>query len=203
MNTAEYLIVQHISDLFRRETRNVGVIVRIKGETNGRFYGEIEPGKIDGRQTRDLPYPGIYAQWVRYWHRTLSTKNGSAWDEILNSATGNYQVLNGGSVDRIGEDSINEVTKFLYDALVSEGGMASAIVAPGEDEAVAGKIPPPQPRVTFKFEERSLLPMSELANRGNGFTEIIVRDPATGEERKMVIPNLYETRCPHCGEKIK
>lgn len=134
-HAADYLIVQHVADLFRREPRNVGVVVRLDGETDGRFFGETEPGKIDGRQTRDLPAPGIYAQWVRYWRRTLSTKNGSAWDEILGTAKGNYQILSGGSVDRIGEDSIHDVTKFLYAALVSEGGIASALGAPGEEEA--------------------------------------------------------------------
>jgi hypothetical protein len=57
-------------------------------------------------------------------------------------------------------------------------------------------------RVTFQFDERSLMPMADLVKRGQAFTEIIVRDPATGEERKMVIPKLDDARCPHCGRRL-
>lgn len=66
---------------------------------------------------------------------------------------------------------------------------------------LAGKIPPPnRKRVTFEFDDRSMLSMDQLTDRGYGFKEIIVRDPATGEERKMLIPTLSNKQCPHCGE---
>lgn len=64
-------------------------------------------------------------------------------------------------------------------------------------------------RVTFKFDERSLMPldrvpstpfpvMADTAPRAKGSTRIVVRDPATGEEREMWIPAM-PPKCPHCG----
>jgi hypothetical protein len=58
-------------------------------------------------------------------------------------------------------------------------------------------------RVIFNFDERSLSSIDALADRGHGFTEITVRDPATGEQRKMLIPKFDAKRCPHCGGSLR
>lgn len=134
--TATYLIVQHVADVFRRESRNVGVFVRHQEQIKAKFFGETEPGQIDARKTKSLPFPSAYGQWVRYWRRILAQRPDRAWDEAKATATDNYQVVDGGSVDRIGDDSIDDVVNYLYSALVSEGGIASALGAPDETQAV-------------------------------------------------------------------
>lgn len=135
-NTANYLIVQHMSDVFRREPRNIGVFVRRNGETNAKFFGEMESGQIDRRKIKVLPFPDVYSQWVDYWRRTLTRHPAKAWDEVRENTRDHYHILDGGSLDGIGEDSIQDVTNFLYSALVSEGGIALALGAPTETQAV-------------------------------------------------------------------
>ncbi len=131
---ASYLIVQHVADVFRRESRNVGVFVRHREQIKAKFFGETEPGLIDARKTRSLPFPAVYEQWVRYWRRILIQRPDRAWDEAKETATGNYRVIDGGSVDRIGDDPIDDVVNYLYSALVSEGGIAEAMGAAKETQ---------------------------------------------------------------------
>lgn len=132
---AEYLIVQHLSDPFRRESQNVGVFVRIRDEIKAKFFGEISPGDVDRRKIRTLPFPGPYAQWVLYWRRIMQQRPEKVWDEVKRTARENYQIIDGGVVDGIGHDSIDDVVTYLYSVLVSEGGIAAALGAP--DEAIA------------------------------------------------------------------
>jgi hypothetical protein len=134
-NVAEYLIAQHIADLFRREPRNIGVFVRIGGNIAARFFAESDTGKIDRRKSNLLPYPDVYEQWVSYWRRTLAKEPDAAWSRLIETAHDNYRVIDGGQVDGTGGDGIGEVTDFLYAALVSESGIASAFGAPDESEA--------------------------------------------------------------------
>lgn len=134
---AKYLIVQHMPDLFRREAQNVGVIVRINGAVAAKFFGENSSDILDARKTRVLPSPGTYTQWVEYWRRVLSKRSSEeAWTEIMHTARDHYQVIDGGMVDGIREGTMEDVVNFLYSALVSEGGIASALGAPDEEEAV-------------------------------------------------------------------
>ena len=73
-------------------------------------------------------------------------------------------------------------------------------------------------RVAFTFDERSLATLEEMTQEGhfssmahtvreslqisralqtqakNGFTEIIVREPETGDERVLVIPSLQSQK---------
>ena len=132
---ANYLIAQHLSDPFRREPRNVGVIVRVDKDIRAKFFGESEPSVIDARKTRVLPYPAVYAQWVKYWRRIIAQRPDEAWEQIQNTAKDHYQIINGGEVDSIGTDHTDDVANYLYAALVSEGGIASALGAPDETEA--------------------------------------------------------------------
>lgn len=134
--TARYFIAQHVADLFRREPNNIGVFVRIDGNIRAKFFGETEAGTLNASKTRTLPFPGVYEQWVRYWRRTIMQRDAdAAWNEIQRTSRDNYQVLDGGILDRMGDDTIDEVVNFLYTALVSEGGIAAALGAPDEAEA--------------------------------------------------------------------
>ena len=49
-------------------------------------------------------------------------------------------------------------------------------------------------KVEFRFDERSLVPLEKLYPPGTPLTEIVVRDPATGKERTLLIPMEASTR---------
>ncbi len=51
-------------------------------------------------------------------------------------------------------------------------------------------------RVTFAFDKQSMAP--QVIDDG---IEIDVRDPATGQTKKMLIPKM-EGKCPACGQLI-
>lgn len=97
--TAEYLIVQYVADLFRQESRNIGVIVRMGAERGSRFSPSRGP---------------IYAQWVQYWERMLPEDHG--WEEILKNSTANYRVIRGGEID--GVSSLAAAMEYLFAMLV-------------------------------------------------------------------------------------
>lgn len=125
--TVKYLIAQHVADLFRREPKNVGVFVEIEGTMRAKFAGETMAGAVDRRKVRGLNQPGVYAQWIKYWRRVIDSAEADAVEKIKRTATGHYRVLDGGMIDSIGDDSIDDVLNYVYAMLVSEGGLAEAM----------------------------------------------------------------------------
>lgn len=121
---ANYFIAQHIPDVFRREPRNVGVFVEFGGQWAARFFGESAPAVVDRRKIKGLQYPGVYAQWIKYWRRTLDRQRDI--ELIKRTANGNFRVLDGGAVDGVGHDSVDDVLNYVYAMIVSEGGLAEA-----------------------------------------------------------------------------
>jgi hypothetical protein len=136
---ARYLILQHLPDPFRREPRNVGVVVA-KGEaTAARFYGENALGELDGRRLRSFDYPDVYRQWVDFWKRTLHKAETpeAAFDHLLQSGKSHFVVVPGGEVTDTANDSADQIAHYLYSLLVSDGGLTEALGA-NEDVAVIG-----------------------------------------------------------------
>lgn len=134
-SVADYLIAQHVADPFRREARNVGVFVRMDGKISARFFAEDADGAIDSRKTKFLPFPSVYSQWVSYWRRTVMRQPERAWEDIKGTGRENYQIVDGGMVDRVGDGGIETVVNYLYAAIVSEEGIASALGAPDAGKA--------------------------------------------------------------------
>lgn len=128
--TTEYWIAQHVPDLFRNEARNVGVIVKSNEKKEARFFGEIEPGEIDGRILRGLAYPGVYRQWVQFWRAELSE---NTMESLVAANGSHYRIVQGGEVTDIGDDIPKDIVNYLYGLVVSEGGLAEALGV--EDEA--------------------------------------------------------------------
>ena len=121
----EYLIAQYMEDVFRREVRNLGVFVRKQGVCSARFFGETEPGVIDGRRIKGFAAPDVYRQWIQYWRRIVATTN-DPFTELLRYTNANYPVVQGGQIWDTGTDSTDDIAQFLYSALVAEEGFASA-----------------------------------------------------------------------------
>lgn len=134
---AKYLIAQYMEDVFRREVRNLGVFVRKEGRYAARFFGETEPGTVDGRRIRGLAAPDVYRQWVQYWRGVLVSER-DPFSELRRYPSANYPVTTGGEILDTGADSCEVVADFLYNALVAEGGFAQAFGAADEDTGSAG-----------------------------------------------------------------
>jgi hypothetical protein len=122
--STRYWIAQYISDLFRREPKNVGVFVEFNGIVAARFIGETEPGQIDSRRIKRFRFPSVYKQWVEYWRSEIEQIEPGQITKLHGS---HYRVVEGGVIDDISEDSIDDVINYLYSRLISEGGFAEAI----------------------------------------------------------------------------
>lgn len=124
--TADYFIVQIIEDLFRREPRNIGVLVRKEGRISARFVGQVtEDGGIDKRQVRFLSNADVYVQWVDHWKNMIGS--GQTIDAIIKNTYGNYSVVPAGIVSDTDSDSPDAIAGYLFSLLVSKDGLIEAL----------------------------------------------------------------------------
>ena len=131
---AKYWIAQYVSDLFRNEPRNVGVIAQVGSDVEARFSGETLDFQIDGRRIRVLPHPDVYRQWIDYWRSRLSA---GELDLLKEESGHHYRVVEGGFATDIGHDSTEDVVTYLYALLVSEGGFREAVKNEETEDTVA------------------------------------------------------------------
>jgi hypothetical protein len=129
--SAQYWVAQYVSDVFRNEPRNVGVLVAVRNDVAARFVGEGEDGALDGRRLKNFPYPDVYRQWITYWRRELARGQASSLPQ--NSAA-NFRVTEGGKVADIGGDGAGAVAAYLYSTLVSDGGLREALAETEAEE---------------------------------------------------------------------
>jgi hypothetical protein len=137
---AKYHIFQMTPDPFRREPRNVGVVVELHGRTAARFVAENEKGEIDGRKLRSIPHGNVYKQWVTHWRRQLRAGGLDALLAPPKRAISQFQIVSGGEVDGTGKDSVSDVADYLYSMIVSEGGFREAIGESPQQEVNASLI---------------------------------------------------------------
>ncbi|MDB2686981.1 hypothetical protein N9Y42_07185 [Mariniblastus sp.] len=125
-NSIDYYIVQHVPDLFRREARNVGVIIEdANGNLDGQFFGESTSGKIDGRSVKQFENADIYLQWVKFWRRTMR-KDTSSEEKIRRLVRPNgehFNVVKGGAIKVPINDELKDVCNYAYSMLVSDKGL--------------------------------------------------------------------------------
>lgn len=152
---AQYFVAQYIPDLFRNESRNIGVIVKTDFGFASHFVGEnSDSDQIDGRKLKAFNYPDVYRQWITYWRDCVTR---ASLDELLQSSSGHYQIIRGGEVSDTGEDEPSKIATYLYSLLVSEGGFAEAL----------SPIEPASTVDSSSLEDdvcRSLIAMNLLAN---------------------------------------
>ncbi len=122
-------IVQHVADSFRKESRNVGVIVQRGGTFDARFVGESSELEFDDRKLRFLKHPKVYRNWVRYWRRLIQDQEREVDAELRADQDGNFRVIDGGSINRVGADSIESICEYAFAMLVSQGGLSEVLHA--------------------------------------------------------------------------
>lgn len=121
-----FYIAQHMPDLLRRETRNVGVIVQRGDEVAARFIGESHPGaEIDGRSLKNFSDPKLYRLWVNHWKKAIRKQDWKS--RLLEDDRKTYSFIAGGEVTDTGNDAIEEICNYLFYVLVSEGGLKKAL----------------------------------------------------------------------------
>lgn len=132
--TARYLIVQHMPNLLRRETVNVGVVVEKGSSVCARFVGEDGQGNWDNSKLKRFQYANAYKLWVDHWKEMIEDNSGDLFKELLASSDpfANFGIIQGGVLDRSGVDLVEDVCHYLYGLLVSRGGLTEALADPGE-----------------------------------------------------------------------
>jgi len=125
--TARYLIVQHLPDPFRREARNVGVVVEKEGKVAARFLGESDSGAWTLSRPKGMPNTNVYRLWVDRWRKVIRTSGESWADHLRSEISGQFLIIPGGEVSQTGADAAEEVCQHLYSLLISSGGYAEAM----------------------------------------------------------------------------
>ena len=129
---ARYMIAQYVPNPFRKETRNVGVVVEKDGGLAAKFIGETEPGKWDTGRLRIFDNPNAYRLWVDHWRKLIDRNGGSA--NLLSSRGYTFSVVSGGSLEDTGTDTPSDLCNYLYGRLVSAGGLAEALSGTADEE---------------------------------------------------------------------
>src|SRR5580700_2616192 len=127
-----YLLVQHVPNVLRKESHNVGVIV-LNGGVAAKFVGEVaDSGEIDGRSTRSLAHPSVYRKWVKYWREQLSKDRSSLVERLISTNGENYNVIHGGYVTDVGNDSTKDICENLFALLVLPESRIPTLAEPEE-----------------------------------------------------------------------
>jgi hypothetical protein len=156
MAAADYYIAQYLREPFRREPRNVGVIVVKDSMAAARFLGETDAGVIEAKRIRSMPHPDIYRHWVDSWREEISDDTSVPLAQrLLEQNGGNYNVVAGGQVTDTGEDSADAIAQFLYSSLVKK---ESVFLADEQEEAPVKQF---KQQITSEFRRRSILSGSE------------------------------------------
>lgn len=134
--TPHYWIAQHIEDLFRKETSNVGVILAVDGQIYTRFLGEDEAGHLDGRKLKGLSHPKVFKQWVDFWRETCAEERRVDPKELSGH---HYRVIEGGALTEQGAHAHTHMLDYLFRALVSPQGAADALMMDMERAEVAAR----------------------------------------------------------------
>ena len=157
MAGAKYYIVQLTPDLFRREPTNIGIIVHKDSQFQSKFVGE-KLGGFDKRSLKFTGTPDIYVQWVEYWKRIISKPNVREAD-LFKANGGNFNIIAGGEVKNIGEDSATAVIDYLYPLLVSDGGLIEAL---GKSKEIEGS-----PNAVLKYKVAQAFEAANILDVGD------------------------------------
>lgn len=137
MSTPKYLIAQYTPDRFRKEPRNIGVVVWTRFGVKGLFQGEkmSSPGEVDGRKIPGfIQSPNAYRERIGFWRRALergtiqlpakddeiSADSIEFLEAMQQTGRGRYSLKKGGELlDDVNESDTNDIIQYLYQRLVT------------------------------------------------------------------------------------
>jgi len=130
-----FFLCQYTRDPFRREARNVGVIVQSALGVASRFIGETDSQTgLDGRRLKDFGDADNYRNWVHFWKRTVSRHSTALYDRLLEANQDSYAVVDGGYVGDLRTESPTEIARSLFEMLVGDGSLDDALEIEVEPE---------------------------------------------------------------------
>lgn len=159
--SAKFYICQYLSDPFRQEPRNIGVIVQSQSGVGCRFKGESEDGQIDGRSLRAFAEPDNYRNWVHFWRRTVEKRSATLERALMRANRGTFRAVDGGHLGDTGDDSIGQMVQFLFSTLVAEDDFDHAI---GEDPPERKSSPHLATEVARAFRQNELTEPFQRSN---------------------------------------
>lgn len=118
---AKWYLVKYMSDPFKAEPKNVGVVVRGEDASAARFAGE-QDGEFDGRRAKGVvASPDVLRSWIKYLRRHLERNTFDEALSVLNSRSlDNYFVEPRGVLLNLSEEKdIPSAVDALYADLVS------------------------------------------------------------------------------------
>jgi hypothetical protein len=112
-----WLVAKYMSDLRRRETRNVGVVLLTDDGYLTRFMGERPGGQIDGRRVK-WGSPRNFKAWVDRWRFELDS--GADLEQLTNRLSDANYFLEIGGERLLGKESrsYEDLLDYLYGVLV-------------------------------------------------------------------------------------
>ncbi len=73
MSGVRYILAKHVPDVFRKEPKNIGVIVWSESGVASQFWGVDSHGVVDGRLIPPfVNSASAYEQWIGFWMKELS-----------------------------------------------------------------------------------------------------------------------------------
>jgi hypothetical protein len=131
-----FYLAQYLQDPIRREPKNVGVIVCRDGQWAGKFLGGVTTdGLVDMRTVTWTKDTKGYRQWVRYWNDRIARGGEDLIDRLMKNNGGNYDVIRGGHLTDIADDTAVAIANRLFPALVEPVVLAPAVAEEGDGEA--------------------------------------------------------------------
>jgi hypothetical protein len=148
--STRYWIAKYVEDPLRNEPRNIGVVALAPDGIASRFAGENEEGVIDRRRLQRFKHADVYTQWIDYWRGEIEAKR---IESMVQNATPNYYVVEGGHVADTGSDPAITVCNFLFSLLVAQEPVMHAFEL-AEEVATEQELPA---EVSNMFAELDLL----------------------------------------------
>jgi hypothetical protein len=181
--SAEYLIAQYFQTPMRREARNIGIVVIAADSRGAKFLTETTEGQIDRRSLKWMPHPNIYQKWIKYWREQLR----KGVDAVKLAATNgdNYNLIPGGIVTDIGEDSAEVVAGNLFSMLVA-GHTPEVAKAEDLEEDVSGADKELQEEVAVALKTLGILGVKSPGVHG------VLRSTSVSGKKASYTPTFYQ-----------
>lgn len=115
----DWYLIQFVSDLRRRESKNIGVVTHKNGEWGLRMIGLRRDGVVNGRALRSVGNlkTEVYQQWVKYIQNSIKNDDWHNTLQLHTRRPSNFLILSGGTIFE--EASLNKATNQLFEDLVT------------------------------------------------------------------------------------
>ncbi|MFF7453055.1 hypothetical protein [Kitasatospora sp. NPDC008115] len=137
---SNWFLVKYISDVFRNEPMNVGVVVSGPSGVGSRFIGEREDGSINGQRLgKKIDGVETYKAWVKFIRREAEKgRLESRIDSLARRVGDSYLIERRGPVLSGHEDqSPSEIAAELFSALVTTGTPAAPSLDALAEDAIS------------------------------------------------------------------